>query len=80
MGRCGPDMIDQWVMDGEFHAEETAEFLPLFHQTWSDGCNIQDLSTIEIARDESLGKFWERPGIVGLGPMESLMVMYRIKI
>ena len=46
--------------------------MPLFHQTWSDGCDIQDLSKIEIAGDGSLGIFWEQPGIGGLGPMESL--------
>ena len=67
MGRCCPDMIDQWVMDDEFHAEETAEYMPLFPQTWSDGCNIQDFSKIEIAGDGSLGNFWEQPGIVVLG-------------
>ena len=80
MGRCGPDMIDQWVMDGEFHAEETSELLPLFPQTWSDGCNLQDLSTIEIAGDGSLGIFWEAAWNCRLDPMESLTLTYRIKI
>ena len=37
-----PDMIDLWVMDDVFDAEETAECMPLFPNTLSDGSKIQD--------------------------------------
>ena len=49
-GLSCPNMIDPWVMDDGFDADEIAENVPPFPNTCSDGRKIQDPSSkIEIA-------------------------------
>ena len=57
-------------MDNEFDAEETAECMPPFPNTWSDmALKSKDrTSKTEVASVGALGKLLgEQPGIVGLG-------------
>ena len=44
-------MVDQWVIDDEFDAEETAEHMQFFPNTWSD----DPISKIETV---GAGVFW----------------------
>ena len=66
-------MIDWWVMEDDFHAQESAESLPLFPSTWSwmevqlktqSFKQIENLNTLAL---ESLVNYGRLPGIEGFG-------------
>ena len=46
------------MIDDEFDAEETVEYMSIFRNTWSDGSRIQDpISKIETAGAGAFGEF-----------------------
>ena len=63
-----PELVDHWVVNEEFDAEETAGYMPFSPDTWSDGNKIQDhISKVDIAGAGVKDMCWVLLEIVRLG-------------